>query len=120
MNPEAVIEGYVNDVARRLAGAKRNDVAAELNALLREELQCRAGEAGRAADEKMALDLVRAFGPPEDVAERYLPPGFAIIPPARSGQFALFAFGGLALQWLVTLPPVLSRILESGREFAAL
>lgn len=120
MTPESVIDAYVNDVAERLPRAKRNDVAQELNALLRDELQGRAAEAGRTADEAMALDLVRAFGAPEDVADTYRGPGFVIVPPARASRFAALAFGGVALQWLITLPPVLPRVLEPGREFVAL
>ncbi len=118
MTPHAVVEAYVNDVARRLPRAKRNDVALELQALLAEELQGKADEAGRAADEAMALELVRAFGSPEDVADRYRPAGFVIIPTTRSTKFAAFALGGVALQWLVTLPAALLN--APGREAVAL
>src|SRR5262249_10935839 len=75
--------------------------------------------AGGAADEAMALDLVRGFGAPEDVADQYRAPGFTIIPPTRSARFALLAFAGVALQWLITLPPVLPLIFAPGREFVA-
>ena len=118
MTPDAVIEAYVNDVARRLPRAKRNDVALELQALLRDELQGKAEASGRAADEAMALELVRAFGSPEEVAERYRPAGFTIIPATRSARFAAIAFGGVALQWLITLPAALLK--EPGREFVML
>lgn len=117
-DPARVVEAYANDVARRLPRAKRNDVALELQALLAEELQGRADEAGRAADEAMALDLVRAFGSPEDVAERYRPAGFVIIPTTRSAQFAALALGGVVLQWLITLPAALLK--EPGREAVVL
>ena len=53
MTPEAVIEAYVGDVARRLPRARRDDVALELRALLLEELQGKAEAQGRAADEAM-------------------------------------------------------------------
>ena len=119
MSPDEVIEAYVNDVAQRLPRADRNDVAAELHALLREELKGRAGD-GEREDEVLALKLVREFGAPEDVAERYRQPGFVIVPATRSGRFAAFAFFGIALQWLITLPPVLPRILDPGHEFVAL
>jgi hypothetical protein len=118
MTPDTVVEAYVNDVARRLPRAKRNDVALELQALLAEELQGKADEAGRAADEGMALELVRAFGSPEDVADRYRPAGFVIIPTTRSVKFAAIALGGVALQWLITLPAALMK--EPGREAVAL
>lgn len=118
MTPDAVVEAYVSDVARRLPRAKRNDVALELQALLRDELAGKAEMSGRAADEAVALELVRAFGAPDEVAERYRPAGFTIIPATRSARFAAIALGGVALQWLVTLPAALVK--EPGRELVML
>jgi hypothetical protein len=118
MTPQAVIEAYVSDVARRLPRARRNDVALELQALLQEELQGKAGDRGTAPDEAMALELVNAFGLPEDVADRYRPAGFVIIPANRAGQFVTIALVGVLLQWLVTLPAALLK--EPGGELAAL
>lgn len=108
MTPDAVIDAYVADVAKRLPRAKRNDVALELKALLGEELQGRAADTGRAADVDMALELARGFGAPEDVAERYRAPGFTIVPATRSAKFAAIALGGVLLQWAITLPVALS------------
>lgn len=116
MSPESVIDAYVNDVARRLPGKKRNDTAFELKALLMEELAGKAAEAGRPADEAMALELVRAFGAPNSVADRYRPAGIVIIPPQDSRIFIWLALGGVALQWLLTLPAALSQAAEPGRE----
>jgi hypothetical protein len=118
MTPEAVIEAYVSDVARRLPRAKRGDVALELQALLGDELSGKAEMSGRAADEAMALELVRTFGSPEEVAERYRPAGFTIVPPTRSARFAAIALSGVVLQWLVTLPVALLK--EPGRELVML
>jgi hypothetical protein len=109
MTPDNVIDAYVSDVARRLPRAKRNDVALELQALLREELQGKAVMRDVAADEAMALELVRAFGSPEDVADRYRPAGFVIIPATRSHQFVMMALVGVLLQWLITLPAALQQ-----------
>jgi hypothetical protein len=118
MTPESVIEAYVSDVARRLPRAKRNDVALELQALLCDELSGKADMSGRATDEAMALELVRAFGVPEEVAERYRPTGFTIIPATRSERFAAIALGGVLLQWAITLPAALLK--EPGRELVML
>jgi len=118
MSPEDILEAYVNDVAKRLPRSKRNDVALELRALLREELQDRAESAGRPADEAMALELARSFGAPEDVAERYRTPSFVVIAPTQTNAFAALAFGGVAVQWLATIPHVVS--LESGRVLTTL
>ncbi len=118
MSPEDILEAYVNDVAKRLPRGKRDDVALELRALLREELQDRVESAGRPADEAMALELARGFGAPEDVAERYRTPGFVVIAPTQTNAFAALAFTGVAVQWLMSIPQVVS--LEPGRVLTTL
>lgn len=113
--PMAVIEAYVTDVVRRLPRRLRNDVGYELRALLGEELRGRAGDEGRLADAAMALELVNRFGRPEDVAERYHPPGMTIIPPSQTVGFAWTALIGVALQWAGTLPLIWSEPSGLGR-----
>ncbi len=108
MNAFDVIDTYVGDVARRLPRKQRNDVAFELSALLKEELAGRAETAGRAPDDEMALALVREFGLPDQVADRYRPQYFTIIKPSDTRSFSAWAFGGVALQWAVTLPGLFS------------
>jgi hypothetical protein len=102
--PDDLIEAYVGDVVKRLPGRQRSDVGFELRALLGEELRGRAGDAGRAPDEPMTIDLLRGFGHPEEVALRYHPPGPPIIPPQHSRAFAWATAIGVALQWSVSLP----------------
>jgi hypothetical protein len=104
MDPNVIIESYVSNVIGRLPRRQRADVGFELRSLLREELTGRADDAGRPADEAMALALLGAFGRPQDVADRYRPAGFTIIRPADAPQFAWLALGGVALQWAITLP----------------
>jgi hypothetical protein len=106
MNPNAVIESYVDDVVRRLPRWQRRDVGFELRSLLGEELGAKAAEAGRPADEAMALALLHGFGPPETVAARYRPNDFTIIPPSQTRPVAFWALGSVAAQWAVTLPAV--------------
>ena len=103
MNPNAIIETYVSDVVRRLPRAKRADVAFELRSLLGEELEGRAADTGRPADAAMATDLLRAFGSPVDVADRYRPAGFTIIRPADAPRFAQIALIGVGVQWVLSL-----------------
>lgn len=104
MDPDVIIESYVSNVVGRLPRRQRADVGFELRSLLREELAGRADDAGRPADEAMALALLGAFGRPQDVADRYRPAGFTVIRPADAPQFAWIALGGVALQWAITLP----------------
>ncbi len=102
MNANDVIESYVNDVALRLPRRQRNDVAFELRALLHEELQAKAGDAGRDADAAMATEMMRAFGRPADVAARYRPT-LTIIDPADGHAFLRAAVIGLAIIWSLGL-----------------
>ena len=106
--PEMLIDAYVEGVARRLPTRLRNDVGFELRALLLEDLRERAADAGRPADEPMALDLLRAFGKPEDVASRYDTAAAVIIPAAQARGFFWATLVGVALQWAVSLPTALS------------
>jgi hypothetical protein len=64
---------YVREVGRSLPRAMRDDVEAELRTLLDEALDERARAAGRPPDEELAAGVLRAFGPPDKVAQRYEP-----------------------------------------------
>lgn len=113
MNANDVIEAYVHDVARQLPRRQRNDVAFELRALLREELQARADEAGQAAEADMAIALVRDFGQPDDVAARYRP-ALTIIDPVDGQRFLRATVIGLAVIWVLGLLTCLRQPLDSG------
>ena len=106
MTPHEMIESYVHEVARRLPRKLRNDVAFELRDLLADELQAKADAAGGPADAAMALTLLNGFGRPADVADRYRPASFVIIPASQTRGFALTALIGVAIQWVFTLPTV--------------
>jgi len=103
MDPKAVIESYVDEVARRLPARSRGDVGLELRELLNEELANAADAEVRAPDEKMALDLLTRFGSPDDVADRYRPSGPTIIRGQDARMFTIVAFSGVAVQWALTL-----------------
>ncbi|MDQ2669585.1 MAG: hypothetical protein M3Y31_03060 [Gemmatimonadota bacterium] len=114
MNPEAILETYVADVVRRLPRGKRADVAFELRSLLAEELAGRAADAGRPADAAMATDLLKSFGAPVDVADRYRPAGFTIIRPSDAPTFARVALIGVGVQWVITLIAVFTAPMVPG------
>ncbi len=99
MNANDVVESYINDVAVHLPRRQRNDVAFELRALLGEELQGRALSTGHGADADMAIEMLRAFGHPADVATRYRPP-LTIIDPADGRRFQSLTLIGLAVIWI--------------------
>ncbi len=102
MEAEQLIESYVYEVVRQLPQRQRSDVAAELGALLREELANRADAHGGAPTEADAMALLNGFGRPADVASRYRPT-FTIIDPADSRAFLKASIVGVALVWLVGL-----------------
>lgn len=111
MNANDVIESYVTDVALRLPRKQRNDVAFELRALLNEELQARAEDAGRAADADMAIGLVNAFGEPGEVAGRYRP-AVTIIDPAQGQAFVRLTVIGLLVIWCLGAFEVMQQPLD--------
>ena len=98
MNPDDLIESYVNDVAAQLPRTQRSDVAFELTALLKEELDAKASASGREVDEAMALEFLNAFGRPAEVAARYRPT-LTIIDPADGRAFLQATVIGLAIAW---------------------
>ncbi len=103
MTAKELIESYVDDVVRHVDRKRRNDVGVELRTLLGDELLGQAEAAGRKADLDMAMDLLRRFGRPEDVALRYRKPGFPIIEPADSPTFVKLTAIGMAAVWVLGL-----------------
>jgi hypothetical protein len=91
MDARTVIESYVRDVTQRLRRKDRADVALELRALLTEELAARTG--GAPADEAMAIELVRGFGAPGEVAARYRP-ATPLLDAADTRPFLMAAIAG--------------------------
>ncbi|OYU44147.1 MAG: hypothetical protein CFE44_14540 [Burkholderiales bacterium PBB4] len=113
MTAHELIESYVAAVAVQLPRKQRNDVAYELRALLQEELQAKADAIGCPADAAMATELLKAFGPPDAVAARYLPT-ITIIDPADGRKFLHATVIGLAVIWGVGLLLRLRQPLDSG------
>lgn len=103
MDADGLIDAYIQDVAQLLPRKQRGDIALELRELLREELQSRATAQGRTVDADIALEGLRAFGRPRDVAARYFEP-WIIIPPTETRRFGFAAIIGAAV--LVALSPL--------------
>jgi hypothetical protein len=68
-----LIRRYVYAVGQFLPDATRKEVQTELLDLLQSELEDRASATGRTPDELMAMDVLREFGDPAEVASRYAP-----------------------------------------------
>jgi hypothetical protein len=115
MNANDWIESYVHEVAARLPRKQRNDVAFELRALLREELQAKAEAAGREPDAAMAAEFLRHFGRPEDVAARYRPT-LTIVDPADGQTFLRATVIGLVLIWSLGLWASVQQPIDSGSD----
>jgi hypothetical protein len=101
MSADEVIETYIDDTVRLLPRRQRADVATELGSLLSEELNARARESGQPRDEELALALVRAYGPPNEVAARYHP-SWTIIDAADSLSFLRAGIIGAAVLILLS------------------
>ena len=113
MNANDVIESYVADVAVQLPRRQRNDVAFELRALIDEGLQDKAEASGREVDVAMALEFLRAFGRPVEVAARYRP-ALTIIDPADGRSFLRATVIGLVIIWSAGLLASLQQPIDSG------
>lgn len=113
MNANDVIESYVAEVAVQLPRGQRNDVAFELRALIDEGLQDKGEAAGRDVDAAMAIEFLRAFGRPVEVAARYRP-ALTIIDPADGGSFLRASVIGLAIIWSAGLLASLQQPIDSG------
>jgi hypothetical protein len=98
METQAIIDDYVNKVAAKLPRRLRNDVGVELRTLLTEQLWSAAQEAGHSPDSKLAIDVLRRFGRPDEVAARYAPRGFQLVEPERP-VFVTVATCCVAIQW---------------------
>ncbi len=110
MQANEVIGMYIDDIVRLLPRRSRNDVAAELSALLSDELHARSAASASPADEALALALVRDYGRPNEVAARYQPPAM-IVDPADTPSFLRAAIIGASAIVLLSvlktrLPPV--------------
>src|SRR4249920_2837565 len=115
MEPEAIIENYIQAVANRLPRRLRDDVGMELRGLLTEHLDNAARDAGRIVDGDMAIEVLRKFGQPEAVAVRYAPQGFDLVEPELSPWLVKLAVAGIAVQWAVTLPQVFAAQMTLGQ-----
>lgn len=111
MTANDVIEAYVQEVVAQLPRAQRGDVALELQALLRDELQ---GQAPAPSPEA-ATALVNAFGAPNEVAARYRPP-VTVVDPADGQRFWRLTLIGLLVIWALGLVAQLQAAANSGAD----
>jgi hypothetical protein len=84
-----LFERYIYDVGRRLPKKLRPDVERELRSLLQDALEERAAEAGRPADEEMAVGVLQEFDPPQRMAASYGPRRRCLIGPALYPAYQL-------------------------------
>ena len=117
MDVDALIESYVEDVVQQLPRKQRQDVALELRGLVRDELQSRAASKEVPLDADIALNGLRAFGKPQEVAARYFEP-WIIIPQAETRRFTFAALVGALV--LLALSPLSEPSARSGQFAIAL
>ena len=73
MQSAELINRYVNAVGENLPKKSRADIQAELRSLLSEMLDVRSEAEGRPVDQAMTVAVLREFGEPAVVAQRYAP-----------------------------------------------
>ena len=99
MDANEIIESYVRDVAACLPRARRDDVAMELRALLHEDLAARSAADGAgtaAARTAAATALLKDFGRPAEVAQRYHARA-PLVAAADTPHFLIWATGGVVV-----------------------
>lgn len=101
-----LLDRYLAEVERQLPKAERADVAAELRSLLGETLAERAAEAPGGPSEDLTIAVLREFGRPEAVAERYGQPRRGLVSPANYPAYLLvlkIVLGIVTLVYAVSL-----------------
>lgn len=101
MNPNEMIDRYVNEVGQRLPRKTRADIEMELRSLLWDMLEERSGGDPTA---QITAELLREFGHPEAIAAQYRPTEFLIGPklfPTYKAvtTLAIAIIAGLHLLW---------------------
>lgn len=107
-----LIKRYLWRIERRLPAGQAADVAAELDSLLRDQLEARAEVAGRPLDAGMTCEVLKAFGSPEEVAARYNTSPRYLIGPAAYPVFLKVSGWVLGGMTLVILLQTLIRALS--------
>lgn len=108
-----LIDRYVVEVARHLPAKSAADVAKELHSLLSDALEARAADTGRPKDEALAVEVLREFGKPAEVAARYREPTY-LIGPDWYPIFKSVALGVLLLPLSIKVIEVKLRIVTTG------
>jgi hypothetical protein len=108
-----LIDRYVVEVARHLPAKNAEDVAEELRSLLSDALEARAARTGRPKDEALAVEVLREFGEPEEVAARYRGPK-QLIGPDWYPIFKSVALGVLLIPLAIKVIEVKIRMVATG------
>ncbi len=108
-----IIDRYVREVGNRLPRKLRADVQVELRTLLQEMLEERARDAGRPADADLAAQVLREFGPPQEVSERYAPRPQYLIGPRWYPTYIL-----IVKIIAIVLPAILAAFLAAALLFS--
>lgn len=100
-----LIDRYVHEVGEHLPRRMRADVEAELRSLLGESLEEKTREAGGGPPAATAERVLREFGPPREVAERYAPPAQYLVGPRlyRGYRIAVAVMAGIFAAALAVL-----------------
>ena len=75
-----LVDRYVLEVRRHLPRDIRDDVAREIGSSIDDAIDARVSERG-GTPEEAAIDVLKEFGPPKEIAQSYLSPSLCLIGP---------------------------------------
>jgi hypothetical protein len=75
-----LIDAYVNEVGLRLPQKQHADLEREIRSMIEDTLEDESRAQGRPADEAMLVGVLKKLGPPQKMADSYLPPLYLIGP----------------------------------------
>ncbi len=116
-----LIDLYVKEVGQHLPEKMREDIQKEIRSMIEDTLEDESRSQGKAIDETMVTEVLKRLGPPQKMADSYLPPKY-VVGPALYPHFittlrivlpiiAVFAVIGLgvSLGWSARLPQDVAR-----------
>lgn len=111
LTSEELVTRYISQVSRRLPRKDRDDVARELNSLLRETLEAREDEVGHPLSPAATAIVLKEFGSPDEISKQYSPRPNYLIGPKLFPVFLLtvkaVVGGSFGLAGLVTAVSVI-------------
>ncbi len=113
---QMLFKNYAEEAGRYLPRRKREDIQLEIYTMLEDALEDKSCQLGKPADEEMALEMLREFGPPINFAAAYRKDDYLIGP----RMFPFFKWVSVLVLGLYTLQFLIGLGLSIGEGALAL